>query len=278
MDINSSQIRNSAEDSHGVRHLKEVMRNISRLYSEATSPQAKSEGWGMSQGDDPRYAPPKEEKKVEKPKKKLEAAPVDFGQLAGCGEEDSQYADTAGDDQQGGVLRHCGARISGLCARLHTESQVPRAPLAYDNDPSSGIRIVDRPEEAASVQRARAERAAAEDIAKHAKFPLLDSLDETVNTSKSLEDLRKHFMARHRHHPRLIYLTDNASSDPGAFRSAIWNVEGDAASDGALRSGSGSGLHMGRATPPKAAAKQAGLPQRKPRFRRDHSTSSLSGG
>mmetsp|Transcript_117972 Transcript_117972/g.251969 ORF Transcript_117972/g.251969 Transcript_117972/m.251969 type:complete len:277 (-) Transcript_117972:68-898(-) len=274
MDIDSSQIRKTLGDTEGVTHLKEVMRNIHRLYSECTSPQAKAEGWGLSQNDDPRYAQPESEKKVEKPKKKEDAASYDLAQL-GSTVEDGICADLLGDEQQGSVLRSCGSRISGLCSRLQTlESQVPHAPRAYASDPSTDIRIVDRPEEAASVQRARADRAAAEDITKHAKWPPLDILDETINKSQNFEQLRTHFPQHHQKHPRLVFLTDYALTDREVLMEAIREGNGHVGERRSTRSGSATQLR-GTTGTVKQVLQIPGQPARKTRFRRDHSAPSL---
>lgn len=272
MDIDSSKIRTTLGDAQGVIHLKEVLKNIARLHSEATSPQAKAEGWGMSQSDDPRYAQPETEKKVEKPKKKDEdVASYDLAQL-GDTVEDGICADLLGDEHQGSVLRSCGSRISGLCSRLHAmESQAPRARLAYDS--STNIRIVDRPEEAASVQRARAERATMEDITKHEKFPLLDTLDEHMNKSNTYEEVRKHFQTRNRHHERLVYLTDYAVLDRESFLAAVWNKEGDHGARS--RNHSSSATQLPGVSAAGRQAQPGGQPVRKARFRRDFSAPSL---
>mmetsp|Transcript_78557 Transcript_78557/g.168334 ORF Transcript_78557/g.168334 Transcript_78557/m.168334 type:complete len:277 (-) Transcript_78557:46-876(-) len=270
MDMKMSEIRTSADDSDGVKHLKEVMQNIARLHKEAVSPQAKAEGWGILQGEDRRHAQPEKDEKVEKPKKTEEdGASYNLAQL-GANVEDDVCADLAGDEQQGSLLRGCGSRVNGLCSRLQAlESHVPRAPLAYDTT-ASGIRIVDRPEQAASAQRALADRAAAEDIARHAKFPPLDVLDETISKCKDYKDLRAQFHQRHHHNPRIFFLTDFALTDNRHFRAAIWNTEGEVkVSSRMARQRSGSATPLRGSGP--VAAKQSLQAARKSRFRRDQS-------
>lgn len=94
---------------------------------------------------------------------------------------------------------------------------------AVETEEDVRIEIVPRGQEPPSAVNRRADLAAMRALNKHARFPALEELEDTIDMSPGYDQLRSVFPRKGRPlHPNLLFMTDVTLKDPGEFRAAIW--------------------------------------------------------
>eukprot|EP00931_Biecheleriopsis_adriatica_P075575 TRINITY_DN49404_c0_g1_i1.p1 TRINITY_DN49404_c0_g1~~TRINITY_DN49404_c0_g1_i1.p1 ORF type:complete len:359 (+),score=81.11 TRINITY_DN49404_c0_g1_i1:64-1077(+) len=95
---------------------------------------------------------------------------------------------------------------------------------AVETDEDVRIEIVPRGTEPASAVNRRADGAAMRSLNKHARFPALEDLEDTIDMSPGYDQLRSVFPRKKCLHPNLLFMTDVTLNDPSEFREAIWRT------------------------------------------------------
>jgi len=222
-DVPAHIFRLSHDDGHRTKLLKDVLRSSAKLQEEnGKKKQPRKIGFSKGEATPPAARRDRSRRKT--------ASGVTLTELAACQESDEAFAAMASGGDSSPLLKTCGQRISGLCERLRladrqlkTTSAEAKAAEACDVAPENEIRIMDRPDEAPGIARARNDRVVYDFVSKHAHFTRLEDFKDKVDKAAGYEGLREIIPQRFKHHPNMTLMNDTVLTDPAKLREAMWN-------------------------------------------------------